>query len=382
MVNFAVVGIGRMGGLHAKNLAKKNVKNARLVAICDIDNEKIEKFQGKFGNIKAYSSHKDLLQDKNVDVVIVAVPHYGHVDIAIDCLRAGKHLLVEKPIAVQVSEGERLLAEYAKHKELVFSMMYNQRTNRMYKRAKEIIERGELGEIRRVDFIITNWYRSSSYYNQGGWRASWSGEGGGALINQCIHQLDILQWLVGMPNKITAKCNTRNRDITVENEVIAIFEYPNNMTCSFTARTNELIGVNRLEIAGDKGRIVISTASMKYYKFARSEQEVNATTKNGLYGFVRYKKKKYIYGFRNAINDVTKGQQINIIRNLTNVIEGKAELIAPATEGTKALELINSIYLSNQLNKPVDLPIDNMVYNKILEGLIAEELSHKNKSNS
>lgn len=372
MIRLSVIGVGRMGGMHAKNIYKRRVQGACLAAVCDIDTKKFE-YYNKDNKVLKFQSVDELIQSQSIDAVIIATPHYSHVEIAKKCLAAGLNVLVEKPISVSYGEAYELNKFAKKYSNQVFAIMYNQRTNRMYSKAKELIESGALGEIRRANFIITDWYRSQAYYNQGGWRASWSGEGGGALINQCVHQLDILQWLIGMPEKIIAKCNTRNRNITVENEVIAMFEYPNKVFASFTAATNELRGINRLEIAGSKGRIMIGTAKMKYIAFKKSEQEVNATTKYG-YGWVKSKTKRYYYGFSNAIKDLTIGQQINIVKNFVNAINGKEELISRAEEGINGLSLINGIYLSDYLNGEVSLPIDSNTYDKFLEDKVSNEI--------
>lgn len=376
MIRIGVIGIGRMGGKHALNVARGRAKGGVLTAVCDIDKEKTDQFISKFNKVKAYNDYKQMLSDDIVDAVIIATEHYYHVPIAIDCLKAGKHILVEKPVAVTVGEAETLSKFAEDYPDKVFALMYNQRTNRMYRYAKQIIEGNGLGEIRRINFIISDWYRSQAYYDQGGWRASWSGEGGGALINQCIHQLDILQWLAGMPISITAKCNTRNREITVENEVIATFEYPNNVYASFTAATNELNGSNRLEIAGTHGRILIDKYRMKYIRHNKSEIEVNNTTTKG-YGYSFYKVKRLNYGIFNAIYDLTIGQQFNIIKNFVKAIEGKAQLIADGREGIKALSIINAIYLSAHLNKTVKLPLDSVKYDNFIKEKVDEELKIK-----
>ncbi len=370
MLRFAVVGVGRMGSVHARNLYNKKVKGARLVAICDIDQSAIDKFMSRRSGVNTYIDFRDMIAKENLDGLIVATQHYVHKDVAEYAIEHGINTLVEKPLCVTTKAVKQLL-EVDQKSGLKNVIMFNQRTNPLYIRAKRLVESGKIGDIQRINFIITNWYRSQAYYDQGGWRASLSGEGGGTLINQCVHQLDLLQWICGMPVAIESHMFTKNRNISTENDVVALMEYDNNVYCSFSASTHELRGTNRLEIAGTKGRIVIDGLRMKVYTFRKSEIEVNATTKNG-YGVVsrRTERRQHILGF--ALGSIL-GQQVNIIRNFADCINGKADRISPMRDGLNAVELINSIYLSDWLGKKVSLPIDDELYEKVLMDKIKEE---------
>lgn len=382
MIKYAVVGIGRMGSVHANNIAKGRVKGAKLVAVCDLDAQKLSKFSSKFSDVKTYTDYKEMLALAKLDAVVVATPHYSHVSIVLDALASGVSVLSEKPAAVEAQEAQRAIAFAASRPNLAYGIMYNQRTNRMYAYAKKLIESGALGAIKRVTLTVTDWYRSQFYYNMGGWRASWSGEGGGLLINQCVHQLDILQWLVGMPESITAWASTINRKISVENDVAAVMDYKEGFKCVFTASGHELNGTNLFEIAGDKGRITIGKLKLKYYAFNKSETEVNATTKRG-YGFTTYKRKSLTYGIGNLLNELRCwGQQVNILRNFTDYLHKKADLIAPGSEGDKALSIINAIYLSAYRgNQKVNLPFDGGEYNNLLQQLKQKEREQRNEIN-
>lgn len=357
-----------MGSVHARNIAKGRVKGAVLAAVCDIDTAKLSAFAAKFPSVATYEDYKFMLSECKPDAVVVATPHYFHVPMVMDVLKSGASALSEKPAAVEAREAQKAIELASTLKGAAYGIMYNQRTNRMYKYAKKLIDSGALGAIKRVNLTITDWYRSQYYYNMGGWRASWSGEGGGLLINQCVHQLDILQWLVGMPEGITAWASTVNRNISVENDVAAVMDYKDGFKCVFTASGHELNGTNLLEIAGDKGRITINRFKMRYYAFGKSETEVNATTKRG-YGFATFRRKTLTYGLANVINELRCwGQQVNILRNFTDHLSKKTELIAPGGEGTKALSIINAIYLSAYNgNKKVALPVDGTAYNAFLE---------------
>lgn len=372
MVNLAVIGIGRMGGVHARNLFKGRVKGAKLVAVCDIDENKLKPYEAPY--VEVYTDYKAMIDVVKPDGVIIATPHPSHAEIAKYCLAAGVNTLLEKPLTVTTAEAKDLL-EYAADKEAFLQIMYNQRTNPVYVKAKQLIDGGALGEIRRANYIITDWYRSQAYYDQGGWRASWSGEGGGTLINQCIHQLDLICWLLGTPQTVRAECRTVGRNISTENDVTALLGY-DGFNLSFSASTHELHGVNRLEIAGDKGRLVVEKGKMTYVLFDKSEPQVNAETRAG-YGSTGAKKRVYRYKLSRLIPDLIYGQQRNIIKNFAAAIAGKEAVYTPATEGLKALELINGAYMSSWTGETVTLPLPDDAYEAMLRQKIKEEINHK-----
>lgn len=374
MLKFAVIGVGRMGKRHAFNLAHGLLHGVKLQAVCDIDGAALDWCKKHTKRAHAYADYKDMVSNEKLDGVIIATPHYSHCEIACYLIEHGINTLIEKPASPTVSMAKRISETAEKHPDVKAGVSYNQRTNRMYIKAKKMLGSGELGEIQRVNFIITDWYRSQAYYDQGGWRASYAGEGGGCLMNQCIHQLDILQWLIGLPNAITATAHTVDRRITVENDVSAILHYE-GYDCVFTASTHEIKGVNRLEIACDKGRLVIGPRRMKIYRH-RSQKEVNATTKFG-YGTTPTRSCAYGYGFFRFIADIVKGQQLRSLRAFRNEISGKGEMLAKASEGEHALQIINGIYLSAKKGETVALPIDLNEYENYLDSEIEREKNIK-----
>lgn len=372
-VKVAVIGVGRMGTIHARNLKLGHIKGATLACICDIKEEAISKFTKKYGKITSYDNYKQMLDNESIDAVIVSTEHYFHGDIVKYCIGKGKHVLSEKPMTVTAEEARSVIEEANKHPELTLAVMWNQRTNTVHKRARDLVRDGKIGKIKRINYIVADWYRSQAYYNQGGWRACLWGEGGGTLINQCVHQLDLLQWIVGLPKAVEAKMFTKGRNITVENDVIALFEYPEDVYCSFSANTHELRGANRLEISGEKGRIVIENRRMKVYTFKKCESEVNSETKSG-YGFVTRKTRRCGYNIRFAFRLARDfGEQAAIIRNFVNTIKGTESLISPLWEGLPAVEMVNAIYLSAWENRKTEIPVDGVYYEKILKEKIAQE---------
>lgn len=377
MERLAVIGIGRMGGRHARNIFKGVVKHATLAAVCDTDEKVLEAFCTKY-KVKGYTDRIKMLEEVKPDGVIIATPHYSHVEIAKDCLAKDTDFLIEKPVSVTVKEAQELKELLDKKPDVIGALMLNQRTNRMYAKAKELIEAGKIGQIKRVNFIVTDWYRSQYYYNMGGWRASWSGEGGGTLINQCVHQLDIWQWIVGMPDKIYAVCKTVGRDITTENDVTAIMSYE-GFEGVFTASTHELPGTNRLEIAGENGKIVIDKRKMRYYLNKYPEPIVNQRAKHD-YGNREDKKSKkrtYTYGLLRLIYDAINGQQARVLNNFVEVLatRDKSRLIADVNDGINGLSIINAINMSAWKGAQVKVPVDTQEYVIALNKKIAEEKS-------
>ncbi|MDR2266420.1 MAG: Gfo/Idh/MocA family oxidoreductase [Christensenellaceae bacterium] len=371
-VKFAVIGIGRMGSIHAHHLMKARVKNATLSAVCDIDSNALTAFFCKHKKIPAFSDYREIMEKVEIDAVIIAVPHYFHIEIAEYFLRHNKHVLIEKPLGVDIKEAKRFLEFLENHVGSSAAIMYNQRTNKVYKKAKQIIDNNGIGTVRRISFIVTDWYRSDAYYLNNSWRASLKGEGGGILINQCVHQLDILTWFVGLPISICATMSTVNRKITTENDVTAVLEYQNGAMCSLNASGHELRGVNRIELSGDSGRILLGKHRAHYYSFSKSEPEVNEQTVAG-YGSSDIKRKTFSYGIFRLIADAIYGQQIRVVRNFVDHILFGEELIAPAKDGIYALTLINGIYLSAWQNCEVRLPLDGDKYVEVFTQKREEE---------
>ena len=361
-----------MGRVHARNLYNGKVRGARLAAVCDTDPAVLEYAAKRFPKAERFDSTEKLVASGAVDAVVVATPHYAHPDIAVACINAGLHTLVEKPLAVTASEAERIIAAAKARPELTVAVMFNQRTNPLYARARRLVQGGGIGEVQRASYIITDWYRSQAYYDQGGWRATLDGEGGGTLINQCIHQLDLIGWILGSPRAVEVKMFTKNRDITTENDVTALFDYGDGVYLSFAASTHELRGINRLEIAGTKGRILVDGLRMKVYTYPESEQQVNAETKSG-YGFVTRKVRRYSHVAGFAFGFLRGGQQLNIVRNFAGAILRGEKLISPVGDGLAAVELINAMYLSGWSGLRQSVPVPEAVYDEILARKRAEE---------
>lgn len=365
-VRIAIIGVGNIGNLHAGYLSNNEIKGAELVAFCDINPDKLVVAKCKYGeNYKFYDSVQQVLADEAIDAVIISTPHYDHPVIAMAALKAGKHVLSEKPAGVYTKKVRELIEESKKYPELTFALMYNQRMNPTYRKAKELVEAGEIGELRRTNWIITNWYRSQSYYNSGGWRATWAGEGGGVLLNQDPHQLDLWQWICGMPKRVMGFAYFgKLRDVEVETDVTAYVEYANGATGVFVTTTTETPGTNRFEIVGSKGKIVIGDNQLKFWQTRVDEAEWNATYEGG-FGEPEVWEIKVPTTF-----DSASGHS-KVVQNFVNNILTGEELKSPGVEGINGLMISNAIHLSAWQERWVDLPIDEDLFFEELQKRIA-----------
>lgn len=358
-VRFGVIGIGNMGSSHAQNLYDGKIENAILTSVCDIDEKKLNWARENFDSVNLFTDYNELLEKGNVDAVIIATPHYFHPVIAIDAFRKGINVLTEKPAGVYTEKVEEM-NEAALNSNKTFGIMYNQRTNQLFKKAREIMLSGEAGELKRVIWIITNWYRRQEYYDSGLWRATWRDEGGGVLINQCPHNIDIMQWIVGMPVKVTANCYYgKYHDIEVEDDVSAFFEYSNGATGALFTSTGENPGTNRLEISCDKGKILIENGKLSFWKYNIPEHEYRN------YNSEDFKKVNCEYSEFITEKD-EKSAHNQILQNFVNNILFSEELIAPGCDGIKGLSISNAIHLSDWTQSPVTLPIDSKKFKELL----------------
>ena len=361
-VKIGIIGVGNMGSAHVVSIGQ--LANAKLTAICDINPEKLKRYNPK--EIQLFTDSKEFCRKADIDAVIVATPHYFHVPLAIEALKNKKHVIVEKPISVHKALAEELVKAAKKYPKLKLAAMFNQRTLPAHRKIKQLIDSGELGEIRRVNWIITDWFRSQAYYDSGDWRASWRGEGGGVLLNQCPHQLDLMQWFFGMPSKVSAVLTLgKYHDIEVEDDVTAVLEYPNGATGVFVATTGEAPGTNRLEIAAERGRLVFEEGKLR---FKRNEIPTSKFCRETKTQFDRPE----TWDIEIPVNNDGSHQHRDIIENFCNAILKGTPLIAPATEGIRGLELGNAMLLSGLKKKTVELPIDAQAFAKIMDKLIAK----------
>lgn len=365
-VRYGIIGIGNQGSYYLRELfLKDKIENGVCTAICDINDVKLALgkelgFDGAF-----FHDYKELIDSGLVDAILIETSHYIHPEIAIYALNKGVNVLCDKPAGVYTKQV-REMNEIAKQSNKLFGMIFNQRTDSLYRKMREIILNNEIGEINRINWIITNWYRTESYYNSSSWRATWKGEGGGVLINQCPHQLDLLQWVTNMmPKSITAFCNFgKYHDIEVEDEVTAYLEYENGANGVFITTTGEAGGTNRFEIVGNNGKLVVENGKLYFTKLHEGAKEFS---KSSLDGFKEPSQEMII-----VKTDNQNTQHLGIINNFTNAVLGKEKLFVNGEEGIKGVELMNAMLLSTFLNKKINLPVDEELYLHELNKRIAQ----------
>ena len=360
-VRLGIIGMGGMGTAHARNVAEGKAPRLRLAAVCDRSPEKL----AAFPSARPFTDVPALLASGEVDAVLIATPHFDHVPLGIAALDAGLHVLVEKPLSPHKADALRLLAAHRNPRQ-IFAIMYNQRTDPRYRQLRELIRSGELGAVRRINWIITDWFRTQAYYGSGRWRASWAGEGGGVLLNQSPHQLDLWWWLFGQPAEVRAFCQLgRFHKIEVEDSVTAVLQYADGAQGVFITTTGEAPGTNRLEVAADRGKIVIEGLNLHW---TRTDSPVAAWCASHPKGFEAPPITQQNFTFEN-----TGGQHVEILQNFADAILDGAPLIAPAAEGIHSLELANAMLFSTFQNATIPLPLDAAAYAAALQSKIASD---------
>ncbi len=359
-IRIGIVGVGGIGTTHTRNLLAGKVPNAELTSLCDINPAAL----ARFPKLKHFSRSEDLIRSGQIDALIVAVPHYDHVPIGIDALEQGLHVLVEKPLTVQKAGCEKLIAAH-RNPQQVFAIMFQFRTAPEFIALRELVQSGKLGQIRRINWILTNWFRTEAYYESSDWRATWAGEGGGILVNQLPHDLDIFQWIFGLPARVRALCPIgKYHDIEVEDEVNAILEFENGATASLVATTGEAPGTDLREIIGEWGRVVLHQDHLQFTRNVIPTTEFSRTTAE------RFEKPESIE-ITIPVATPTEEGHVLILRNFVDAIRQGTPLIAPAEEGIRGVELANAILLASEQDRTVELPLDAAAYAEFLKEKIA-----------
>lgn len=346
-VRLGVIGYGNMGTAHCFNVYSGKIPGMGLTAICDIADTRTEAAKKAYPDIEVFNNATELYKSGLCDAVLIAVPHYDHPTLAIEAFDYGLNVITEKPAGVYTKQVLEMNAAAEKSGKL-FGIMYNQRTNPMYQKIRKMVQSGELGHIKRISWIITDWYRPQAYHDSGSWRSTWKTEGGGTLINQNPHQLDLWQWMFGMPDKVTSFVSFgKYYDIEVEDDVTAYLEYENGTTGTYITSTGEAPGTNRLEIACDMGRIVVEDGKMIFNRNIVSEREFN-------------KENTQPFGtpecWRCEIPVDGSGEQhIGILKNFTQSLLNGTELLAPGIEGVKGLTISNAIHYSVWTGSTIDV---------------------------
>lgn len=367
-VRLGIIGVGNIGRHHANYLLEGKLRRCRLAALCSVVPQELEPYRTR--GPRLYTEAEEMLGSGEVDAVVIATPHYQHVTIGIAALEAGLHIMVEKPIAAHKADAERLIAAAAARPKQVFAGMFQLRVEPRYCKLRQLLAGGELGQIQRVSWINTDWFRTDAYFASSGWRATWKGEGGGVLINQCLHNLDTLQWLLGMPSKVRSFCHLgRYRNIEVEDTVTAYLEWAGGATGTFVSTTAEAPGTNRFEIAGTRGRVVLENDRLVFDRNEVDAAEFNRASKSG---FAKPETWRIEIPFQNAtLPHATLMQSF-----VDAILDGTPPLVS-GQEGLASIELANTMLYSSLVDGTIELPLDGAAYEATLQRLIAESRFEK-----
>ena len=368
-VKLGIIGAGNMGSSHLRNALEGKMPEIEVVAIADRQETRRNLAKEKSESLQIFAEGEDLIDSGVCDAVLIAVPHYQHPELAIKALNKGLHVMCEKPAGVYTLAVREMNA-VAEKCDKTFAMMFNQRTNCVYRKMREIIKSGEMGAIKRVNWIITDWYRTDAYYASGDWRATWDGEGGGVLLNQCPHNLDLLQWICGMPTKVKSFChNGKWHDIEVEDDVTTYMEYENGATGVFITTTGDFPGTNRFEITLEMGKLIVEDNKLIMHKIEQNEREFCRTAENGF--------AKQPVEISEVETDGENPQHVGVLNAFAaNILRGEP-LIAAGEEGINGLMLSNAMHLSSWLDQTVELPFDE---EKFLEELNKRRATSKIKT--
>ena len=346
-IRLGIIGCGNIGKVHTDNIVNGSCPEVELSAVCDLKKERLDEILEKKPDVSVFYDAEEMMDSGKIDSVLVAVPHYDHPKYAIMAMKKGLNVLIEKPAGVYTKQVEEMNA-VAKECNVVFGIMMNQRTNCIYRKMREIVKSGVLGEIKRTNLIITDWYRPQIYYDSGDWRATWSGEGGGVLLNQCPHNLDLWQWICGMPTKIHAKLHYGKwHDVEIEDDVSAYCEYANGATGVFVTTTGDTPGTNRFEITLEKGKLIAEDGVLKMWENEMTEKEFSKTNDNP---FARPG-----FTYTEVETDGENPQHKGVLNQFADAILHGGELVARGEEGINGLTISNAMHLSSWLDKEIDL---------------------------
>ena len=354
-IRLGIIGVGNMGSAHGTNIVGGRCPDFELRAVADVNPARLEWAREHLGAVECFDNAIAMLDSGKINACMVCVPHYDHAKYAMECMKRGIHVMVEKPAGVYTKQVREMNAEADRHPDVVFGMMFNQRTNCVYRKMRELVQSGRYGRIRRTNWIITDWYRPQAYYDSGDWRATWSGEGGGVLLNQCPHQLDLWQWICGMP--VAVQSNMRFgqwHDIEVEDDVTTYVEYENGATGVFVTTTGDACGTNRFEIQMDGAKLVVENDRLTVIEFDMPEPEFSRTN-TVPFGFV---------GRHEAPveTDGLNEQHVGVVNAWGGAILRGTPLVADGREGINGLTLSNAMHLSAFTGQKVTLPLDEELY--------------------
>lgn len=378
----AVAGMGTMGRLYAGWMQQGRVPGAVFSAAYDPASDCAARLQEGFPQAKFFSQSSELFHSGLADAVIIASPHRFHPELGEQALRAGLHTMVEKPAGIDAASVRRMNAAAAEHPQLAYGIMFNQRTNPLYRRIRELVQSGEMGQLRRVTWLITTWWRPDSYYTHSPWRATWTHEGGGVLTSQVPHQLDLLQWICGMPERVCCHMHFgSHRAVSVEDDVTAYLEFPNGATGVFVSCTHDVLGTDRLELLLDGGKIIVEdSCRARIRRLHQMEQELSA-------GMDAQQTARLVEG--GELPDICTetvlehnpewaAQHCEMLADFVNAAQTGTPCTAPGAEGLNEVQLANAMYVSAWQGRAVTLPVDEAAFSDMLAERARSEAKKNN----
>lgn len=376
-VRLGIIGLGTQGTVYARMIAAGEAGDLVVTAVADVDENLRDHAAQVCAGARFYTDYRQMITSGEVDAVVITTPHYLHPPMAIAAMEAGVHVLVDKPAGVYTAQVREMNEVAAAHPDVTFAIMFNQRNNPLYQRIKQIVDDGVIGPIRRSNWIITTWWRPDAYFEASPWRATWGGEGGGVLVNQAPHQLDLWQWICGMPQSLIAKVGFGfRRDIAVEDEVTVLADYGQGVTGVFVTATHDPAGTDRLEILGDRGKIVVEgSATATLTRFAADERELSASL-SVADGFALAAGGDASQHYRTEQIDTESAwgaQHAGVLADFASAVRNGTDLLAPGAEGINGVRLANAIHLSAWLGKEVPVDFDEQVYLRELNTRIRAE---------
>lgn len=372
-IRVALVGVGAMGSKYAKMIVSGQVKNMLLTGLVA---RKMEAktwaatlVNGDGTCPKVYNSADEMFAHAgDFDTVLIVTPHKTHEEIAIRAFELGKHVLCDKPAGATIGQAQRMTFAAKKYNR-IYALIFHQRAYAKYRYIKQMLSCGQLGELKRALVVNSRYFRTAHYHNSGSWRSSWKGEGGGALINQGAHILDMWHWLLGMPQKLYAQIPFgKYNDFDVDDEAAISMQYKDGMTGMFILTTGEAVPQERFEIVGTKGRILLEEDTLHIYRYSKDSQEYIATEKvnsgdnmNIVEEVISFEKGKEPY--------------VEVLENFAEAVltENASMLIAPGEDGVYQLMLTNGAYYSAWKDMPVELPLDTREYEKVFQEMCETE---------
>ncbi|MBT2657124.1 Gfo/Idh/MocA family oxidoreductase [Bacillus sp. ISL-18] len=344
MINVAIIGTGAIASAHIRAY-QQFAGRCKIVAICDIYPDKAEKSATSYNlRVDIYSDYKEMLQRPDIDLVSVCTPPYTHAELSIAFLQAGKHVLVEKPMASSLEECDAMNQAQEKSGKILSVVSQNRFTNPMMK-VKSVLDTKLMDPIVHTQ-VDSFWWRGYSYYDLW-WRGTWEKEGGGCTLNHAVHHIDIFHWMNGMPSDVTAiASNTSHDNAEVEDLSVAIFRYPNGSLAQITSSVVHHGEEQQMIFQGKKARVSVPwkvrASKSKENGFPERDEELEH---------------KLQEAYEQLPNLEYEGHTAQI-DDLLAAIEGKKEVLVDGKEGRKTLELITAIYQSSSTGQTVKLPID------------------------